>query len=130
MPRIVTTLILVAVLASAFAASAWATSAYINGSFTAGNWLTMIGLMMTFTGMIVAGVYWMSTQAGRSKTNTELLLRLESLLTNHLEKFDEHIQHDAARLEVFLIPLKRRVLSDHDTRDAVQQDRSTAHRAG
>jgi hypothetical protein len=37
----------------------------------------------------------MSTQAGRSKTNTELLLRLESLLTNHLEKFDEHIQHDA-----------------------------------
>lgn len=95
MPRFVTTLILVAALVGAFAASAWATTTYMSGNFTAGNWLTLVGLLLTFTGMIVAGVYWMSTQAGRSKTNTDLLMRLEALLTAHLKKFDEHIAHDA-----------------------------------
>ena len=120
MPRFVTTLILVAALVSAFAASAWATNAYISGNFTPGNWLTLVGLLLTFTGMIVAGVYWMSTQAGRSKINTELLIRLEELLNRHLQKFDEHVEHDAKRYS----EMRDRFDEIHAQLSALREDRT------
>lgn len=85
MPRIVTILILIAVLVASFATTSWATGAYMEGTLTPGNWLTIIGLLLTFTGMIVAGVYWLSTNAGRLKAVAELLVRLEKTVDKHTE---------------------------------------------
>jgi hypothetical protein len=94
-PRLITSIVLVCAIAVSFAISARATNSFVSGNFTIGNWLTVVGTFFVLIGLVVQATYWMAKGAGRGQTNTDLLMRLESLLTDHLKRFDEHIQHDA-----------------------------------
>lgn len=100
MARMITSIILSASILGAFSVSAWATTSFMQGQFTLANMLAMVGVLLTMVGMGVTVIFWMSTQAGRSRNNTDLLDRLE-------KKFDAHVEDDRKMREEILAEINK-----------------------